>query len=81
MSVHFWFDQVKTRKDRRCFGCLDPIPAGTTVQRQTAVDAGDWWRLYVCASCQDRANHGHLGDEGLYEGRFAIKGHPVLDTL
>lgn len=81
MSIHFWFNQVRTRKARRCFGCLDPIPVGTVVCRQTAVDSGDWWRMYVCAECQDTANYGKLGDDGFYEGRFARKDHPELEKL
>ncbi len=44
--------EVKTRKDHQCFGCLEIIPVGTTMNRSTfASDNDGIWTNYQCAEC------------------------------
>ena len=48
---------VKVRTQRngnlhRCITCLRLIPRGTIVERQTMVDGGDIYQVYICKPCQ-----------------------------
>ncbi|MBS3937528.1 MAG: hypothetical protein KGZ50_02985 [Peptococcaceae bacterium] len=42
---------VKTRKDHRCFGCCEKIPAGSEVHAEICAGDGGIYTLYFCEVC------------------------------
>lgn len=44
---------VKTRKPRRCFGCLASITVGSKAERTTYVDGGEIYTNYLCEDCME----------------------------
>ena len=62
--------KVKTRKDHRCFGCREKIPAGSEVHTETCAGNGSLYTLYFCGACwwfmnENRAHY----DDLVWEGR------------
>ena len=45
-------EDVKTRKDHRCFGCLEIIPKGSIAHVQVNTDAGYLGSIYTHRSCE-----------------------------
>ncbi len=45
--------QVKTKKQHRCFACLERFPAGTEMTIATNRDGGDIYDVYTCQECED----------------------------
>jgi predicted SprT family Zn-dependent metalloprotease len=48
-----WFKNVKTRKEHKCWGCAETIPAGTNVVKTTTVNDGRIGDAYWCEKCHD----------------------------
>jgi hypothetical protein len=40
-----------TRKEHRCFGCLEMIPKGSQAQHDTGRIGGDFYSSYLCSLC------------------------------
>lgn len=49
--------QVKTRKEHRCYGCARMFPAGTPMRVCAGPDGDTFMQSYWCSTCQD------IGDE------------------
>ncbi len=45
--------KVKTRKEHKCWGCMESIQIGTSVLRVTSVDGGEIASVYWCDRCAD----------------------------
>ena len=45
--------EVKTRKTRRCFGCLEIFPPDTKMMMRTNVGDGRIYDIYICEDCKD----------------------------
>jgi hypothetical protein len=43
----------KTRKDQRCFGCCEVIPAGSEAHVQNLSDSGRAYSLYLHPACAE----------------------------
>lgn len=46
-------DFVITRKEHKCEGCFDKIPAGSKVEYFKGRFDGDWYSYYLCDPCND----------------------------
>lgn len=44
--------QVKTRKEHKCFTCLDLFPKGSIMHIHTCVNDGDFYSYYTCEDCE-----------------------------
>lgn len=88
MSYHHIDSRVvKTRKKHQCLGCLDIIPPGSSVQRNTGTWEGEIGSSYVCGPCEEylglywdehEYSEGQLGD-ARNEAAMGEIGHPVCD--
>lgn len=67
---------VKTRKPHRCFGCLEMMPTGSSVERCTIVDGDQIYANYLCEDCVEFSKtlpSDYWADDGFYyEGDLAI---------
>ena len=54
--------QVVTRKPHRCWGCGRRFPPGSSLQRVTDVEHGQFSRLYWCDVCREILAKYHHGD-------------------
>ena len=69
--------KVKTRKSHHCWGCMKPIPIGSTVKKTTTVDSGEissaWWcdicdAFFGTLSMYDQMDGFTYGELRDYEG-------------
>ncbi len=50
----FWKQkQVKTRKEHTCQGCLDSLPAGSSMEYNAGLWEGEMCTYYLCIPCRD----------------------------
>lgn len=43
----------KTRKDHKCLGCRDKLPAGSSAFHISGVAEGDFSAYYLCVPCRE----------------------------
>ena len=53
MSELISFDIVKLRKPNRCFGCLAPLPKGSTAERNVCKGDSGLYTIYLCEDCAE----------------------------
>lgn len=61
----------KTKKDQRCFGCCEMIPAGSPAHVQNLSDSGRAYSLYLhpaCAEILDSIESNYSYDNEIPEG-------------
>ena len=61
----------KTKKDHRCFGCCEVIPAGSPAHVQNLSDSGQAYSLYLHPACAEiirEIESSDYDDDGIFEG-------------
>ena len=64
----FNYKTVITRKDHKCTGCLDIIPAGEKAEKFSGIYDGDFNHGYLCLVCNEVLKD--LGEVELSEGEI-----------
>ena len=73
--------KVKTRKPHKCWGCMEDIPTGATVQAVTSVDGGKIATVYWCDRCADFITKVDWGEDGWEFGELKqCEGYTKEDT-
>lgn len=63
MDILRW-EERRTRKPHRCFGCRKAYPAGTKMISAAYADGGVAWSSYWCDTCIEVIDrYGERGDE------------------
>ena len=61
----------KTKKDHRCFGCCEVIPAGSEAHVHNLSDSGQAYSLYLHPACAEiirEIESSDYDDDGIFEG-------------
>lgn len=51
MIENLFQKRVKTKKEHRCWGCLEKFLKGSMMTVNSSVDSGQFNRVYFCDSC------------------------------
>jgi hypothetical protein len=66
----------ETRKEHRCYGCLEMIPKGSQAQHDTGRIGGDFYSSYLCSLCVEYVSkyddYKDPLDGGYFEGHIGI---------
>jgi len=71
MSTILHWNQVKTRKPHRCFGCAKTYPEKTEMIHSAYADGGQAYSCYWCKTCVEYTYENFaMGDEVCQEGEI-----------
>jgi hypothetical protein len=66
-----WREIKKTRKDHRCWGCAEVIPAGSHAWYEAGKYDGDFYADYYCDNCKSFLDEHHdYFEDGIHYGEI-----------
>lgn len=73
--------EVRTRKEHKCFGCTHSIPKDTLTETHTIRNGNELYRIYLCSICSDLVNATLEDGDEYYEGQFTNEANYIREDI